>query len=293
MPKNIHVATYQPAAKKLEDVLKVRGDHRALVRLGGQMEYAPYDIQINSTQSIRNSIDKSKQKELLLQAGLSTLPLLKEPVFPCVIKGKVRSCGISVKVLANMDQFNKIMPALREKCQGYMLEPLFNATGEYRLHCTRKEVFFMVKKIKRNPEDVIINHENHYNVREFPKPRLLEQMKAECLKAMNVLDLDIACFDVMYNSSDNNKHDFTIAEANTNPELLKNTFDAYTKVLNELIELAVKKKEEEPQVQKEPKPNLPQEKNLLSDRQKCQLIEKIMRDDYIFDDEGEFVKIYL
>lgn len=232
--KEIHIATYQDAAKPLANHLPSYDGHNIVIRLGGTMPYNKYDVQINSVDSINNSINKARQKNLLLNGGCKTLPILQQPEYPCVLKGIVRSCGTSVYVCNNKKEYDKAVRDLYAR-KGHIIEPLFEATSEYRLHCTRKEVFFSVKKIKRNPEDIIINHNNHYNIREFLMPRLWNEIKAECIKAMNVLDLDIACFDVMYSSKNNNKHEFWIAEANTNPELLKNTFDAYVKALDKLI----------------------------------------------------------
>lgn len=234
---NIHIATLQDAAKPLAQALP---SYRCsvVVRLGGNGSYGSYDIQINSQNSINNSINKSKQKQLLIEGGCKTLPILDMPIFPCVVKGIVRSCGTHVIVCRNEQEYN-VAANKMQPCRGHIIEPLFEATGEYRLHCTREEIFFAVKKIKRNPSDIIINHENHYNVREFPKPRLWDQIKAECLKAMRILDLDIACFDVMYSSANDTQHDFFIAEANTNPELLTNTFNAYTSALDKLIKAKI------------------------------------------------------
>lgn len=233
--KNIHIATYQDKAKPLAEALP-NYKHSVIIRLGGKKPVDGYDIQINSVEAIVNSIDKANQKSLLLNAECKTLPMLKdrEVVYPCVVKGRVRSCGTHVVVVNNKKELEDAKIKM-EGCNGHIIEPLFSATGEYRLHCTQAEVFFSVKKVKRNPEDIIINHKNHYNIKEFPKPRLWKEIQAECLKAMKVLGFDIACFDVMYDSSNNAKHDFWIAEANSNPELLANTFDAYVKAIDKLI----------------------------------------------------------
>lgn len=233
-----HIATYQPAAKPLAQVLP-KYKYNVVIRLGGNHDYPDYPIQINSAKSINNSINKQKQKQLLIKGGCKTLPMLNTPVYPCVVKGIVRSCGTHVMVCRNEQEFNAAVNNMY-RCNGHIIEPLFTATSEYRLHCTRDEVFFCVKKIKNNPADIIVNHKNHHNVRDFPKPRLWKEIQAECLKAMQVLDLDIACFDVMYCSLDNNKHDFTIAEANTNPELLRNTFNAYAGAIDKLVKQRIK-----------------------------------------------------
>lgn len=308
MKKTIHIATYQEAATKLADVLPPF-KAPVVVRLGGSMNYSSYPIQVNSAQSILNSINKLKQKQLLLDAKIPTLPLLDKPEYPCVIKGVVRSMGTKVFVIRNAKEFveakNKIGGA-------YMLEPLFETTSEYRLHCDRNEVFFSVKKIKDDghKDDIVINAENHHNIKEFVKPRLWKEIQAECVKAMTALDLDIACFDVIYCSKNDLQHSFAIVEANTNPELLANTFNAYkdqlVKIINyKFLELEIaEKKKAEPIVVKEklvyvelPKKQLPLQKELkkefLTDEQKCRVIDGILKDDYWISGDGELLNIKL
>lgn len=286
----VDIATYQDAAKELGNVLQ-KQPVNVVVRLGGTLSYALHDVQINSSQAIKNSIDKLVQKNLLLGAGLQTLPLLKKPVYPCVIKGRIRSCGTKVFAINNKEEFDTAFAKLNGDCY---IEPLFVATSEYRFHCTRDEVFFEVKKIKRNPNDIIINHDNHYNKREFLKPRLYKEIKAECLKAMAALDLDIACFDVMYSSTDNNKHQFAIAEANTNPELLKNTFQAYKEALTDLIEQKVKAipvKEKMPMEEQQKVGRL--QRKVLTEQQKMQIIRDLMNDNFLVDADDGFVNFKL
>lgn len=249
--ETVLIATYQERAKKLSKSLKKR-DVPVVVRLGGTLKYPDYPIQINSQRAIKNSVDKQKQKLLLLNAGLRVLPNLNKPEYPCVLKGIVRSGGNNVRVIKDLKEFKDFSAKLINNCDGYIIEDLFKATSEYRLHCTRDKVFFYVKKVKDDPNDPIVNAKNHHNVRDFALPRLWKEMQKECLKAMAALDLDIACFDVLYSSKGD--HSFIIAEANTNPEMLANTLEAYTVALNGLIDNKIKEnvaeKEEEIVVEK-------------------------------------------
>lgn len=304
--KKIHVATYQrvihnriPVKEHLERDLPDFGTS-VVIRLGGTKPYEKYAIQVNKAASVLNSVNKKKQKDLLLKAGAPTLPLLVRPVYPCVVKGIKRSGGINVFVVNSAKEFTKATAATNEN---YLIEPLFKATGEYRLHCTRKEVFFAVKKHKRNAADIIITRDNHFNEREFVKPRLWQQMKDACVKAMTTLDLDIACFDVMYNRA-GAVHQFAIAEANTNPELLDNTYAAYLKALQTVITDKIAEQQPNKRVAaKEPVPvvkepivkrraagrivaNVPpvvkaQHKKVLDDVEKMNIWKKIMNDEYV------------
>lgn len=288
--KKIHIATYQrvihngvSVAQHLVNDLPDFGTS-VVVRLGGTMPYKDYNIHINSAEAVKNSIDKKKQKMLLIGAGLQTLPLLKEPAYPCVVKGIVRSGGVNVFIARDADQFRKVEQQING---GYVIEPLFEATSEYRLHCTKDEVFFAVKKQKRNPDDIIINRDNHFNKREFLKPRLWKQMQEECVKAMRVLDLDLACFDVMYSSKNPDKHEFAIAEANTNPELLHNTYLEYLAQIKKLVYQKIEEQKKPVAIHAEqPKAK---GKKKLSDEQKLLLYSMVVADEYSFDEKGNVV----
>lgn len=237
--KNYHIATYHQPSMKFAEVLP-KQDHRVVIRLGGTMAYAEYPIQINSAKAVKNSINKLKQKQLLMHANIRTLPLINtnhaKDEFPVVVKGVVRSCGSSVHIVNNEKELEKAIAKCNKDNEGYYIEPLFKATSEYRLHCTKEGVFFAVKKVKEDKDAIIITAKNHHNVRDFIKPRLWSVIKEECINAIDALGLDVCCFDIMYSSANNNQHEFFIAEANTNPEMLKNTFNAYVPALTKLVE---------------------------------------------------------
>jgi RimK-like ATP-grasp domain len=292
MAHNTHVATYQrqqaiykgvTVAQHFKNDLPDFG-RSVVIRLGGTLSYDDYEVHINSAKAVKNSVNKLKQKNLLLKANIATLPVLVEPIYPCVVKGVIRSGGTSVFIANNKHEFDIATNTINGE---HIIEPLFKATSEYRLHCTRDEVFFAVKKHKRNPDDVIINRDNHFNKMEFVKPRLWQQIQADCLNAMKALDLDIACFDVMYSSVNDAKHEFYIAEANTNPELLHNTYNAYLKAI---IKIAKKKIEALPKEVRIAKPIL---RGKLNAEQKLRVIAAIQADDYWINDDGGVLSIKL
>lgn len=230
----VKVATYNEAKKELEEILTEKGYKKpVLVRLGGTREYPDFKIEINSSEATLNAINKEKSKTILLKKGLPTLPMFDTPnQFPCVIKGKIRSKGTSVFFCEDLNDYRAYSKLLRN--DGWYVEPFFNYTSEYRLHCTPDKVFFAVKKIKNNDQDRFVNAKNHHNVRDFMKPRLWKQIQEACCKAIKAHGLDIACVDVGYCST-TDPHSFVIHELNTNPELLANTFNAYVEELDKLI----------------------------------------------------------
>lgn len=279
----LHIATYQrdiyngvSVAQHLHNDLPAF-EEDVVIRLGGSMPYKDFPIQVNSQEAVLNSINKLAQKKLLIDAGIATQPILDAAIYPCVIKGLQRSGGSAVFIVNNHKELREAAKAVNEQ---YYIEPLFNTTSEYRLHCTQKETFFAVKKHKRNKEDIIITRDNHFNKMDFIKPRRWKEIQAECVKAMKVLGLDIACFDVLYDSSNDLHHSFVISEANTNPELLANTYKAYLPQLVSLVEdkiKAIKKAEIKPK-----KAALPKLQVLTQD-QKLVAIKAIMNDYYSID----------
>ena len=91
----------------------------------------------------------------------------------------------------------------------------------------------------------------------------------------------------MYSSANNNQHQFYIAEANTNPELLHNTYNAY---LQAIIGIVNKKIDALPKVAKIVKPVA---KEKLNADQKLRVIAAIQADDYWINDDGEVLSIKL
>lgn len=230
------VATFNVKKLKLEQALSQKGYSKpVVVRMGGIMSYEGYPVQINSVLATKNCIDKKRSKEILIKAGLPTLPMYDSPIaYPFVMKGIIRSRGSSVFMVDNENEFAAYKKVL---CRaGYYIEPFFPYTSEYRLHCTQKEVFFAVKKQKdeTHTDEPFINAQNHTNYREFVKPRLWNEIKEASMQALKVHGLDFACVDVGYNSA-GKPHEFVIHELNTSPELRPLTFNHYITALDSLI----------------------------------------------------------
>lgn len=229
------VATFNVKKLRLEQALQAKDYAKPIVvRMGGVMGYESYPIQINSAQATRNCIDKYKSKKILIEAGLPTLPMYDAPIeYPFVMKGIIRSRGTSVYFVENEAEFNAYKKLL---WSGFYIEPFFPYTSEYRLHCTKDEVFFATKKKKDDgyEKDPFINAQNHTNYREFIKPRLWKEMQDASLQAIKAHDLEIGCCDIGYNSS-GGTHKFVIHELNTSPELRPITFEKYVEALDKLI----------------------------------------------------------
>jgi glutathione synthase/RimK-type ligase-like ATP-grasp enzyme len=237
----IKIATYQKTNKQLEATLEPYKGKKIIVRMGGDMDYPDYPIQVNSVEAIRNCVDKMKMKNIFIDNNIKTLPILKEDEVqaPVVIKGIIRSKGASVFVV---DENNEIPVYRKVLKQKYYFEPLFNTTSEYRLHCTQDKVFFSVKKKKKEgmEADIIINEKNHVVLEKFLKPRLWAEIQAECLKAMKATGLELGACDVGYDSSNKKEHKFVIHEINTSPEILKPLRPYYKEAIESIIATKLK-----------------------------------------------------
>lgn len=240
----IHIATYQDRAKKLSEDLskdksiqKLRGN--VVIRLGGSKEYNEYPYEINSAAAVRNCINKKAMKRQFIANGIKTLPFYEDAIrYPFMIKHTVGSGGEGVNVVEDEAEFRVFKKIMSNQ---YYIEPIFRATSEYRVFATQSEVFFFFKKIKRdeNANEVVLTTKNHYGVRDFPRPRLWNQIHAECIRAMRILNLDIGAFDVGYSSAGN--HDFVLYEVNTNPELLANAYNKYLEIIPKILTTKYKK----------------------------------------------------
>ena len=237
----IKIATYQKTNKELEATLEPYKGKKIIVRMGGDMDYPDYPIQVNSSVAIRNCVNKMKMKELFIANNIKTLPILKdeEVQAPVVIKGIIRSKGSSVFVV---DENNEIPVYRKILKQQYYFEPLFHTTSEYRLHCTQDKVFFAVKKKKKDgmEADIIINDKNHVILEKFVKPRLWKEINEQCLLAMKATGLELGAVDVGYDSSDKNGHKFVIHEINTSPEILKPLRPYYKEAIESIVNAKLK-----------------------------------------------------
>lgn len=228
------VATFNVKKLKVEAALnQFNYPKPVVVRMGGIGEYPDYPVQINSVKGTWNCINKWDSKNIMLNAGLPTLPMYQHPIeYPFVIKGIIRSRGSSVFLCESEAEYNAYKKILRNQ---FYVEPLFPYTSEYRLHCTKDEVFFAVKKKKEagREEDTFITADNHQNYKDFEIPRLWKQIKEASLQAVKKHKLDIGCVDIGYCSK--GEHSFVIHELNTSPELRQNTFDHYITAIDKLI----------------------------------------------------------
>lgn len=231
----LHVATYEETCKHLQPILDPKGK-KIVIRMGGNMPYANYPIQINSVEAIKTSTDKLKMKLIFIQNGIPTSQIGNVNNFPVVVKGIKRSQGSGVFICKDEKELAAAIKKVEEKNNGFYLEQYFPAMREFRLHVSKWEgVFFEVEK-KRNDghygELGVIKYENHYNVRQFIRPANWEAIRQSAVAALKAQGLDIAAYDIGLDAQGN----YAFYESNTGPELLKNTLEEYRKTLQKYID---------------------------------------------------------
>lgn len=248
---NVKIATYSDTCKVLEEMVENKTGVPAVVRLGGTMGYSDYPVQINSKYAVQTSTNKI-MLNLLLKDKFYILPFIASyGENSTIFTGRASnddekflnkqisrpldsSGGEGIFIVENDEPMNK-----EKYLYGRIMTPLVNVTSEYRFFCTKDEVFYIYKKIKRkdNKDDPFITRSNHviYPLDKCVKPRLLNKMKQACIEVMQATGLDIAALDVVYDSSQNN-HKFYILETNTGPEMSsKEIKNIFAQKLSELI----------------------------------------------------------
>lgn len=259
----IKVATYSDTCKSIEEHLNNIEGRDILVRMGGTMDYSKYPIHINSKIGTEISTDKFRFMQFS-QAPLPTSIIFNletirafagggedngihaftrkyigprdlRPEF--IIKPLASSGGEGIQIIAytgNYGFYNDILG----KIGPFIIQPRINVTSEYRIHVCSNGEFKVTKKLKNNPEDQFITRGNHkvIAIENAVKPRKYKEMIAACQKTASLMGMEIICFDVLYDSSLKDDHQFFIVESNTGPELIGSTKEWYIKQINNLIQ---------------------------------------------------------
>lgn len=113
---------------------------------------------------------------------------------------------------------------------------------EYRVHVFDGEVVDIQQKRKRTnyqgePDMKIRNHHTGwvYCRHSYVPPPCIEDIKAECIKAVKCLGLDFGAVDVIYSKKQNK---FWILEVNTAPGMEGATLNIYTNAIKKFMEKA-------------------------------------------------------
>lgn len=212
---------------------------RVLLRLGSttplvsKFKY----LELNSIRGVKISSDKRQMKAAFDSAKIhhsewintSNVKKIKDffNANKIVIVKHHHSCkGEGIYYIDNINDLNKFISS-HPNISNYVFEKYYFYPQEYRLHVDVKHgCFYACKKIFKDDADVFWHkHANNSTfvlmTKEKKYPACWNDMIQDCVKAMKVIGLDIACFDVL--CSNNN---WIIVESNTAPSLASygNTF---------------------------------------------------------------------
>jgi glutathione synthase/RimK-type ligase-like ATP-grasp enzyme len=230
-----------------------------IVRMGSTALPEHKGISINSINAVRSSSNKLTMKKMFSDAGINspeyyyreelsnlTEAGLEELSFPILAKKTFRSRGQGMIKINNIETLLSFLESTPvSKSNPYYFERYYNYAREYRLHVSSLEnCFYACRKMLKSEipkEDRWFrNDSNSIWVLEdnplFNIPETWEEIKDECIRALDVIGLDIAAMDVIVSKSG----EFKILESNSAPSFGTITPYRYMEVINRLYNKKIK-----------------------------------------------------
>lgn len=231
----------------------------------GKKDKARPRVVVNHLRGLRNTRDKYKQHILLEEAGIKkpkfmrtaqeAIDFINETGKWVVAKLHNHSRGRGMYRIKNEEELYAANPIILDE-RRYYFEEFVTCNREWRIHVSRfhdEEVVAyrkcllgdVVEHLKENnlQKPWVRNLDNCYfklNSEEDKEP-WFGDMVAECKKAIEVLGMDIAGFDV----GENNKvegGDFYIYEANSCCGMEENTREHYERAINDIVQIKARNK---------------------------------------------------
>lgn len=245
---------------------------KSVVRFGSLTEYKDtiekggYRIELNTTDSIKNSSNKLLMKQCFTnnqvktadwfifntEEGIFNLPdkdgiEINSLPFPIISKHIFGSRGSGNKKHDNLESLQQWM--INKNLDNYIFEKFYNYNREYRLHVNKFGCFYSCRKLLKQdtPDDKrwFRNDSNCVWILEdniaFDKPLNWNYIVEESIKALNAVGLDFGAVDVKIQSSKNKKGkiidnpDFIIIEINSAPSFGEITLKKYIEVIPFLL----------------------------------------------------------
>lgn len=218
-------------------------------------------IEINSTNSIKNSSSKLKMKQCFDKGEVSTakwMPVTElqrlvennqNPFeFPIVMKHHFGSRGTGNSLVKSTQELKEWFKG--KTLDNYIAEQYHNYNKEYRLHVTKNGCFYSCRKMlkqdfKNHPNAWQRHDDNCVWILEenpqFEKPNNWEEIVNHCVKALTSCGLDIGACDLRVQSNTDSKGskrdrcDFIVVEINSAPSFGDVTAQKYKEELPKLI----------------------------------------------------------
>lgn len=167
-------------------------------------------IEINTTQSVRNSANKYLMKQCFNKAGVKTAAwceasdkdIMNKLQFPIVCKSHYGSRGEGNSLIKSIEEFEKWKKG--KTLGGYIIEQYMSYSLEYRLHVTEDGCFYACRKALKEgtaDDDKWSRHDDNSvwfleTNPAFNKPNSWNQIVQDCIKALKAVGADVLSFDV-------------------------------------------------------------------------------------------------
>ena len=237
---------------------------RSVIRLGSTT-VSDGRLEINTTEAVKNSASKLLMKRKFTEAevktadwwiadshdgvkfhlkGIQTNNNINELPFPIVSKSLFGSRGVGNTKFNTKEELEAWL--VGKNLNNYIFEQFVKMTREYRLHITKFGCFYTCRKLVKNdaPEGTWQRHDDVCNwVLEenpsFKKPKNWDAIVADCVKAKDVLGLDICAFDVGVQGAkdgiERENPEWIIFESCSAPSFGNITGQEYIKILPKLL----------------------------------------------------------
>jgi len=253
MRKFVRIRTKNSTSRPLRKAILT--DHWAICRLGSVTETEDTGlghlnpIEVNTTESIRNSRDKIRMKSCfrklrIPQASWWTFDKKIDPIklpYPIVIKRIYGFQGRGMKLISTPDEFRFWLDR-HPDLDGWYFEQYHNYAREYRLHVSSSDgVFLSWRKLrlKTATERWFFNSQNceWYGEQHklFDRPKSWDKMCRAAVKALKSCGLDIGAVDIRVQSNRNDDPQFIVCEINSAPALGELGVERYKEVIANII----------------------------------------------------------
>lgn len=234
-----NVLTRHPSHSRLRTELSLL-PFRSVVRLGSTTPSLPGKVECNTIQGVKNSSSKLLMKQCFTRTGVKTADWwtintgadpgfrfkntiestnISELPYPIIAKSHYGSRGNGNTKLDSQSELEAWMRG--KTLSNYIFERFYSFSSEYRLHVTSEGCFYTCRKLLKSTtheSDKWHRHDSNSiwaleTNPSFAKPANWNDIVADCVKALNSLGLDIACFDVKVQSNKDPR-----GNARTNPD---------------------------------------------------------------------------
>ena len=196
-----------------------------IINWGNRIFADDYLFKINKPSGIRNASDKTRARNLLQKAGVAvphtTFYGEQIPQYPFIARPTNHHGGKGFYVIRNKTDAATLWKEFGEEMQDWYFSEVFDKTHEFRVHVASGKS--LIVHTKPAPEDKtelrwnhIVNHDAWRALRWSEREDIQTVINQESIKACEVLGLDYAAVDIMWNDE---KGVGAICEVNTSPSI--------------------------------------------------------------------------